>query len=483
MKKSELFLTALLVPLDLAMVVLAFLAAYYLRLNIGEVSFVWPFEQYLAFVASLAPFWLAIFAVVGLYSVTKTNRPWEEFGSIFIGVAGGTFLVIAWPFLTRQEFFSRLVVIYLFFLALLFVTIGRVLIRMLKHILYGYGIGVHRLIIVGTNSVAAEFVRQIREDPSYGMRLVGLLDEGLPAIIHPDLTNVPILGSPQDLVTVTEKQPIDDLLIAAPGLSKSVILELLELCEDKRISFKLSPTLLDVHTTNIGVVQLAGVPILEYKQTPLEGWGRILKRIVDIGGSLVGIIIFGPFMLLTALAVKLTSPGPIIYNNERVGDEGHFNAYKFRSMKIEYCTGDEYGGKKALEIEKKLIDEKSARSGPLYKIQNDPRLTPIGDFIRKTSLDELPQLFNVLRGEMSLVGPRPHQPREVAKYERHHRKLLHIKPGITGLAQISGRSDLDFEEEYRLDMYYIENWSLAFDFEILLKTPFSVLASRRRKAA
>ncbi len=184
-------------------------------------------------------------------------------------------------------------------------------------------------------------------------------------------------------------------------------------------------------------------------------------------------------MIITAILIKLESSGSIIYKNERVSKNGVFKTYKFRSMFLKYCVGDGYGDNKALEFEEELIKKQNTKDGPVYKIGRDPRLTKIGRFIRRWSIDEFPQFFNVLFGNMSLVGPRPHQPREVIKYEKHHKKVLAIKPGITGLAQISGRSDLSFEEEVKLDTYYIENWSLLLDISIILRTPIAMIRTRK----
>ena len=192
-------------------------------------------------------------------------------------------------------------------------------------------------------------------------------------------------------------------------------------------------------------------------------------------------------MALVALLIKIESffekkkGGPIIYKNERIGGAGKkFEVLKFRYMKWDMCTDPNTPeGRQAIEFEKKLIEKRSLKQGPLYKIKNDPRKTRIGAFIERYSIDELPQFFNVLKGEMSLVGPRPHQQREVEKYSEYHRRLLTIKPGVTGLAQVSGRSDLEFEDEYKLDVYYIENWSLWQDIQICLKTVL-VLFKRRR---
>jgi lipopolysaccharide/colanic/teichoic acid biosynthesis glycosyltransferase len=205
---------------------------------------------------------------------------------------------------------------------------------------------------------------------------------------------------------------------------------------------------------------------------------------LDIIGSLILIIIFSPIYLLVSLIILIETGRTIIYKNERVGQKGIlFFTYKFRSMYQKYCTGTQFGsqGQEALEKEKELIKELSIKTGPVYKINNDPRVTPFGRFIRRWSLDEFPQFFNVFIGNMSLVGPRPHQPREVEKYKKHHKIVLAIKPGITGLAQISGRSDLSFEDEVKLDTFYIENWRLLLDLIILIKTPFVVLSRKGAK--
>lgn len=224
-------------------------------------------------------------------------------------------------------------------------------------------------------------------------------------------------------------------------------------------------------------MEVAGTPVVEVKRTPLEGWGRIVKRIMDIIGASFLIILFSPVLITTTILIKLDSKGSILFSYKddgeplyRVGQGGKlFHYYKFRSMipGSDHMRYDE------------LAENNMRNDGPLVKIQNDPRITRVGKFIRRWSIDELPELFLVLVGKMSLVGPRPHLPEEVAKYARHHKKTLTIKPGITGLAQISGRSDLSFEEEVKLDTYYIENWSILLDLSILLRTPLAIIKARK----
>jgi len=231
---------------------------------------------------------------------------------------------------------------------------------------------------------------------------------------------------------------------------------------------KLWKYLFEVQPTHLEINTIADIPIIEVKKTRLEGWGRIFKRVFDIIISFVILIIISPLLFFVSLLIVIDSQGGVLVRLERVGEKGkRFKLYKFRSMV-----------KNAQLLKKELVDLNERADGPLFKITNDPRVTRIGRFIRKTSIDELPQLINVFKGEISLVGPRPHEPEEVAKYERWHRKLLAIKPGVTGLAQVSGRSDLEFKDEAKLDIYYIENWSPELDLQILFKTPWVVISGK-----
>jgi len=224
------------------------------------------------------------------------------------------------------------------------------------------------------------------------------------------------------------------------------------------------PDLLELERRNVSVTELGGLPVLELKPTPLDGWGKVLKRIFDLLCSALGVVLLAPLFILISFLIKLDSRGPVFYRARRVGAFGkEFKMYKFRTMVDD-----------ADKLKNKLA-QLNEREGPLFKLRDDPRITRIGRFLRRTSLDELPQLFNVFKSEMSLVGPRPHEPAEVARYAKHHKRLLTIKPGITALAAISGRSSLPFEKEVQLDTHYIENWSLLWDIIIILKTVWVVL--------
>jgi lipopolysaccharide/colanic/teichoic acid biosynthesis glycosyltransferase len=215
------------------------------------------------------------------------------------------------------------------------------------------------------------------------------------------------------------------------------------------------------------------MPVVEVKKTRLDGWGKIYKRIFDTSGSIILIILTAPVMLITAIVIKLDSAGPMFFKYQRIGQQGKpFTYFKFRSM-----IKDAHKFRFDNEF---LAKQQNLRAGsPMIKFKNDPRITRVGRILRRFSIDELPELFLVFIGKMSLVGPRPHEIEEVGNYQRHHKKLLTIKPGITGLAQVSGRSDLDFEQEVKLDTFYIENWSLGLDMQIIFKTPLAVIKRRQ----
>jgi len=369
---------------------------------------------------------------------------------------------LAWIFLSKTTFFSRLIIIYVWFIAIILVTAARFLMHFLQKFLYRWGIGIHRVIILGGNTSSKSLIEEIRRNRSLGYYLVRVIDE----------------EAIDKLELIFAKYKADEIIVANTHLTSKEIADILEFSRSHHVGFKMTPDLFLVRSSHVAVQTLAGIPIMDFKRSPLDGWGRIIKRIIDFFGSIFLIILTSPLMILTAILVKLTSKGPILYKQERVGFEDKpFNLLKFRSMRVEYCTGEEYGGKKAEKILQKLA-KKNEVDGPVFKLKNDPRLTPIGKFIRKTSLDELPQFFNVLRGQMSLIGPRPPLASEVAQYTNWQRRRLGVKPGITGLWQVSGRSELSFDEWVRLDAYYIENWSLWLDFQIFLKTIWVVIKGR-----
>ncbi|KKT26767.1 MAG: Exopolysaccharide biosynthesis polyprenyl glycosylphosphotransferase [Parcubacteria group bacterium GW2011_GWA2_43_9b] len=473
MKKSELIFTAALVPVDYAMLILAGLAAYWLRTS--SLVAAWrpvlfgvnlPLEKYLGLVALIGLFMLVIFALTGLYEIRRANGILEDFARVLIGASAGLAIIIIYSFLRREWFDSRFLIFAAWILAIFFVLLGRTIIRAIqKFLLSRYNFGVHNVLVVGGDKISREIIDEIKNKSALGYNLVRHFQD-------------------LDLAQIKEtvkNESLDDIILANPDWSREQVLGLIDFCDEKRLNFKFVPNLFQALTINVEFDALAGIPLVELKRTALDGWGKIIKRTMDFFGAIFGIIIFSPVMFIVAILVKLDSRGPIIYKNERVGPEGIFNTYKFRSMKLEYCTGSEYDKDgRASDLEDELAAKQSGRKGPVFKVINDPRRTRLGRFLEASSLDELPQFFNVMLGQMSLVGPRPHMPKEVAGYEKWHKRVFNVKPGITGLAQISGRSEIDFDEEAKLDAYYIENWSLWMDWKILLKTPLVVILGRRK---
>ena len=469
MKKSELFFSAIQIPVDIIMIFLAALSAFSIR-NVPELLafkpklYNYPLESYIKIVILIIPIFIIIYAVEGLYDIRSTRKFWKEALKVFAATSIGLVVIIVAIFLKREWFSSRFIILAAWFLAVVYVIFARYLLQLLqKWLLILRGTGVHRVLLIGRNRKIDVFEKLIRQDKRLGYRIIDQIETAHLKIVK----------------NIKEKKGIDEIIICEPSITDDEQEKLIDFCAINNIVYKFIPTTLQTSKISIGV--LGGEPLFEVRNTPLEGWGRILKRIFDIVVSVLGIIITLPVTILAAIAIKIDSRGPVIYKNERIGDNGKkFFVYKFRYMQWDSCiTTENPKINKALELEKNLIEKQSVRQGPLYKIRNDPRKTRVGNFIEKYSIDELPQFFNVLFGSMSMVGPRPHQKREVEKYMDYHRRLLTIKPGITGMAQISGRSDLDFEDEYRLDLYYIENWSLSLDVLICLDT-VGVLFRKRK---
>jgi len=469
MKKSELFFSAIQVPVDFAMIVLAALTAFSVRnvpsiIQLKPLLYSFDFDAYLKIVFMVAPLFILIYAFENLYSIRSTRKFWKEALKIFGATSIGLVIIIVAIFLKREWFSSRFIILAAWLLATTYVVLARYLLQLVqKWLLRNREIGVHRVLLIGKNSKMNIISRTIKENKNLGYKVIDQIDTAHLKVIK----------------SIKEQRGIDEIILCESSITDDDQEKLIDYCTIHNVVYKYIPTGLQTFKFEIGM--LNGEPLIEVKNTPLDGWGQITKRIFDIIASLVGIIITSPIMLLTALAIKIDSRGPIIYKNERIGSNGEkFFVYKFRYFKNEFCISKNNPKlQDALVYEKKLIETQSVRRGPLYKIKADPRKTRVGNFIERYSLDELPQFFNVLFGSMSLVGPRPHQEREIEKYMEYHRRLLTIKPGVSGMAQISGRSDLDFEDEYKLDLYYIENWSMLLDIIICLKT-IGVLFSKRR---
>ncbi len=468
MKKSELAFAALLVPIDFFLVFAAAVTAYSLRYHyfagLRPVVFEIPYREYLLFSAAVSVIFIVWFALAGLYSISGPRRIKLELSRIFLASSTAIMAVIVLIFFKGDLFSSRFIVLAAWFFAMMYASVGRVTVRLLQRLLLRAGVGTRRVAIIGSDTRTTPLlIKEFAKNPAMGYSVVE----------HFDAFDA---ATETRLDQLVKQNGLDEIIVTDPAIQREALSRILGFAQSHHLIFKYTADLLATHAKNIEIGAICGVPIVEVKEMRLDGWGRIFKRIFDMVGSAVLIVVTSPIMLLTAIAIKLDSAGPILFSVlddgtpvTRVGEHGKpFRYLKFRSMRPG-THGLRYTDLATLDARKE---------GPLVKIKNDPRVTRVGTFIRKYSIDELPELFLVLIGKMSLVGPRPHLPEEVAKYHDRHRRVLSVKPGITGMAQVSGRADLTFEEEVHIDTYYIENWSPWLDIAILARTP-SVVFGRK----
>lgn len=455
MKKTDLFFAFILLPVDIAMIIVGFVLAYYFRIDLEVVPAFSDIGllEYLRYCLYLIPFWIILFALNGLYKIKITSSIFSEFYRILSASSTAILLLVVGIFLTRSLFFSRLILVFTWIFSILTISFGRVIIKIIQRYLVRFGIGRREVLLIGDNKTSRKIMQNLFGMRYAGYRVLGILDEKSKEN-YPEL---PLTGNISSLEEIIKKNTIDDVIVTDLNLSRSDFIKVMQTCCDHNISFRYIPDALSLMTVNVSAELIGGIPALTLKSVPLDGWGRITKRIMDIALSLFFAIVGLPLFALIMVIQKFTSSGPIFYAQERIGRDGKsFVCYKFRSMYWKKC-------------DKKL-------GGIKWTTAKDEteRITPFGRFLRKTNLDELPQLWNVFLGQMSFVGPRPEQPNFVEKFEKEipdYFKRHHVKTGLTGWAQVNGlKGDTSIEERVRYDMYYIENWSLLFDLKIIAKT-------------
>lgn len=463
--------------LDALTVALAFRLAYWVRYVAqlgGTVE--WynqqPLSVYTSYNALLILAMVLAFGVRGLYRLPRGTSFLAEMTGIWGAVTVANAAVLVVVFLRPEFVSSRLFVIYAWAAILLFLTLERGVRRLVRDQLWQRGIGVERAVVVGSGPSAQRVMSYLATNNDLGFRLVGFVDDFPVAddwaiatsrsIIRPER-----LGERGALARVIRDAQISEVVIALPPQAHDSILGVITTCRDADVGFQLVPDLFELSLGRVQINELNGVPLIGVQASRIRGWNLWVKRGVDILGAMAALILASIPMLAIALAIRLETPGPIFIKQTRVGKGGKcFTCYKFRSMRAD-----------AEQTQHEVLANGNG-DARLRKHKQDPRRTRVGRFIRPTSLDELPQLFNILIGKMSLVGPRPQVPAEVEHYEPWHHQRLAVTPGLTGLWQVSGRSDLTFEEMVRLDIYYAENWSVRLDLEILLRTPRAVLSMR-----
>ncbi len=456
--------------LDIIALNLGFLFAYWLRYHAGIGGLVTdenylPLGEYLPIQLGLTITLAGVYAATGLYSKKPKTSLLEELSSVISGSSFGMMLFLASVFLFRGLAYSRGLFLMAWVLIITLIIISRIGQRLFAEYQRSKGIGVKRVLVVGSGQLARSVMHVLSTEPGLGYHLAGFLEDGMQ--MNGSAGRFHSLGGLPDLEKTLRTHDIDEVIVAVPSYPREFFSEIIDICEKNGAAFKMVPDLYELSLSRLDVDDLRGIPLIGAKEVSIQGFNLAIKRIADVVLAVFLMILLSPLWLYLALRIKKDSPGPVYFRQIRLGKGGRpFIALKFRSMH------------EKAEAELLTLMDKNEALGPIFKIKNDPRVTRIGRFLRRTSLDELPQLINVLRGEMSLVGPRPPLPSEVEKYEPWHLKRLDAAPGLTGLWQVSGRSELPFDEMVMLDIYYIENWSLGMDIKILIRTIPAVISGK-----
>ena len=462
-KRYHKLVTIGLVLIDVLLINAAFSLAYWVRYELQwfravDMTYYAPFQRYIPFAIVLTILLLIMYRLGGVYRQRRGASWFDEAYAILNGTTTGIVFMVFIAYFYRPLSYSRLI----FFYAGGFIVLLLSLSRLGKAWLWGHlrrkGIGVDRILIVGAGEIGRTLMRHIVAQPELGYRVVGFVDDD-PQRGSTDIGRFRALGGIPNLPCLIQEEQVDEVLITLPWTYHRKILAIVDQCEREQARARIVPDLFQLALSRVDVDNIGGVPVIGLREPTIGVWQRAFKRSLDLIVALAGLVFLFPLFLLIGLVIKLDSPGPVLFTQARMGHGGReFTIRKFRSMR------------QGAEEEKEELAGLNEASGPIFKIRDDPRLTPVGRVLRRWSLDELPQLYNVLRGEMSLVGPRPATPAEVAQYEDWHLKRLAVRPGITGLWQVRGRSELPFGEMVLLDIYYVENWSPALDAKILLRT-------------
>ena len=448
---------------DIALINGAFFLAYAMRylwqlFRPVEPAFDNPIDVYYPFMLVLTVVLVGAYWAAGVYQPRRLGMWIDQMSRLTRSTMMAMLVMIGLTFIYQPFFYSRL--IYLYDLVAILVLLGgsRFVWGGVLSYLRQRGRGVVRVLMVGAGDLSRTVIRTVMAQPELGYRIVALLDEQIdPAA--PSIGPVPAIAGLDQLPRLIIAYNIDEVIVTLPWTNHQRILAVFQQCEQLGVRARTVPDLFQLSLNRVDVEDLGGVPVIGLKSVSIRGVSLLIKRSLDLGVAGLTVLLLAPLMLICALAIKLDSPGPIIFRQERMGRHGKaFVVFKFRSMR------------ESAEAEKVNLLELNEMRGPLFKMRVDPRTTRVGRFLRRSSLDELPQLFNVLRGEMSIVGPRPHTQAEVSQYQTWQLQVLEAPPGLTGLAQVSGRSQLSFDEQCLLDIYYIENWSPALDVKIMLRT-------------
>ncbi len=413
-----------------------------------------------AFLPIIFPLMLLLglrFAAHGLYRSSRRISLIDQISGIVSCTLTTIALLIVFVFLYKPFYYSRLIFVFAGGAITMLLSAWRILLSGYRHWRWSHGVARERVLVVGGTGLGQQVMNGLAASPGLGYALVGYLDDR-PIVANGRAPRVyRHIGQIEDLASAVSEQNVQQVIIALPFWEHGRMPDLVETCRELGVGYQVAPDFYQLSFDRVDMLQLSGVPLLRPKEISLKGANLAIKRLIDVGLVLLSAPFILPVALLIALAIKLDSRGPVLFRQLRVGKDGQtFFCYKFRTMVPD------------AEARKADLHALNEADGPLFKMRDDPRTTRVGRFLRRRSLDELPQLGNVLRGEMSLIGPRPALPEEVDRYEHWQLRRLEVIPGCAGLSQAIGRSDVSFDEQVRLDLYYAENWSVGMDLRILI---------------
>lgn len=452
-KDNQKLLNKIHLLMDALVIVAAYVLAWIIRFEFGRVTEgVLPKEDYFAALFVLVPGYLFLYSAFQLYTPKRTTRTRIEIFTLFKANSVGLFGYFAALYLMHQEDFSRGMIAIFYVLNLALASGYRVILRDLLRHFRKKGYNLKHVLLVGYSRAAEQYIERINQNPAWGYHIMGILDDHIAKGVS--FKGIEVIGEVDHLYKLLPENTLDEIAITLSLTDYDRLEEIVSFCEKSGVHTKFIPDYNAVIPTKPYTEDLDGLPVINIRNVPLtSGWNQFMKRSMDLFGAVVACIIFSPVMLVCAILVKLTSEGPVLFKQERIGLHNKpFYMYKFRSMKLQ-----------------KEAEEKKG-----WTVKNDPRVTGIGKFMRKTSMDELPQLFNVLKGDMSLIGPRPERPQFVEKFKEEIPRYMikhQVRPGLTGWAQVNGyRGDTSIRKRIDCDIYYIENWTLGLDIKILILT-------------
>ncbi len=477
-KEKEAFLSSVAKVVDAIAILLAFICSYFISVGIREIyglgemayaqglhltGLLYFARHNVVLLLASIPVWIMFLSFQGSYRDLRTRTIPTEIMIISISGFLSTIALGSVIFVFKLTLTSRLFVATNIVSTVLFLLIAKYILYRFMDNLHQKGYNQVNLLIVGTGKRARDFIKVVKEHSNWGLKIVGLIDDEH-GMFGKEIEGFRVLGRLQDIQFILHRIVVDRVIFVVPRLWLNRIDEAILACEEEGISTSISMDLYNLNIAKVRQTDFSGFPLLEFETFSAKQWQLFLKRTIDIIVSIILLVVFLPISLAAILAVKLTSKGPILFTQTRSGLNGRkFTLYKFRTMIV------------GAEFKKRALEKMNEMEGPVFKIRNDPRITPVGRILRKLSIDEIPQLINVLRGDMSIVGPRPPLPVEVDLYKEWQRRRLSLKPGLTCIWQVSGRNRIQFEKWMEMDLKYIDEWSLWLDIKILFKTVFVVL--------